>query len=61
MMASMGERDTIVRHPVGTAEAARVTAELIPHARLELLPGGHVPYRGSPERTAELLSTFVRR
>ena len=49
------------RDPVGTVEAARVTAELIPQAQLEVLPGGHVPYLGNPERTAELLSSFVRR
>jgi pimeloyl-ACP methyl ester carboxylesterase len=47
--------------PVGTVEAARVTAELIPQAQLAVLPGGHVPYLGNPERTAELLSSFVRR
>ncbi len=49
------------RDPVATVEAARVTAELIPQARLAELPGGHVPYLGSPERAAELLSSFVRR
>ena len=49
------------RDPVGTVEAARVTAELIPQAQLAVLPGGHVPYLGNPERTAELLSSFVRR
>jgi pimeloyl-ACP methyl ester carboxylesterase len=49
------------RDPVGTVEAARVTAELIPQAQLAVLPGGHVPYLGNPERTAGLLSSFVRR
>jgi len=49
------------RDPVATVEVARATAELIPQAQLEVLPAGHVPYLGNPERTAELLSTFVRR
>jgi pimeloyl-ACP methyl ester carboxylesterase len=47
------------RDPVATVEAARVTAELIPQAQLEVLPGGHVPYLGNPERTARLLSAFA--
>jgi pimeloyl-ACP methyl ester carboxylesterase len=46
--------------PVGTAEVARRTARLIPRAQLELLPAGHVPYLGHPQRVSELLSTFVR-
>lgn len=49
------------RDPVATVEAARVTAELIPQAELAVLPAGHVPYLGNPERTAALLSSFVRR
>jgi pimeloyl-ACP methyl ester carboxylesterase len=49
------------RDPVATVEAARATAELIPEAQLAVLPAGHVPYLGNPERTAELLSSFVRR
>jgi pimeloyl-ACP methyl ester carboxylesterase len=48
------------RDPVATVEAARVTAELIPQAELAVLPAGHVPYLGNPERTAELVSRFVR-
>ena len=46
------------RDPVGTVEAARVTAELIPQAQLEVLPGGHVPYLWEPRadgRAAVLL------
>jgi pimeloyl-ACP methyl ester carboxylesterase len=46
--------------PVGTLEVARVSARLMPQARLETLPAGHVPYLGHPERVSELLSTFVR-
>jgi pimeloyl-ACP methyl ester carboxylesterase len=46
--------------PVGTAEVARETARLMPRAQLELLPAGHVPYLGHPQRVSELLSTFIR-
>jgi pimeloyl-ACP methyl ester carboxylesterase len=46
--------------PVGTAEAAQQTASLIPNAQLEVLPAGHVPWLGHPERVAVLLSRFVR-
>ncbi len=46
--------------PVGTVEAAHVTARTIPMARLEVLAAGHVPYLGHPERVSELLSGFVR-
>jgi pimeloyl-ACP methyl ester carboxylesterase len=46
--------------PVGNAEVAHETARLMPRAQLELLPAGHVPYLGHPQRVAELLSTFIR-
>jgi len=46
--------------PVGTVEVARTTARLVPEAQLEVLPGGHVPYLGNPERVSDLLSAFVR-
>ena len=46
--------------PVGRVEAARAIAGLLPEARLEILPGGHVPYFGDPQRAAALLSEFVR-
>lgn len=46
--------------PVGAVEVARETARLIPRARLELLPAGHVPYLGHPQRVAELLTMFIR-
>jgi pimeloyl-ACP methyl ester carboxylesterase len=45
--------------PVGAVAGARATARLIPDARLEVLPAGHVPYLGHPERVAELVSGFV--
>jgi pimeloyl-ACP methyl ester carboxylesterase len=46
--------------PVGTAEVARETARLMPRAQLELLPAGHVPYLGHPQRVSELVSKFIR-
>jgi pimeloyl-ACP methyl ester carboxylesterase len=47
--------------PVGAVGVAERTARLIPTARLEVLPAGHVPYLGHPEHVARLLSGFVRR
>lgn len=46
--------------PVGAVEVAQATASLIPDAQLELLPAGHVPWLGNPDRVSELLSAFVR-
>jgi pimeloyl-ACP methyl ester carboxylesterase len=45
--------------PFGAVKVAQATARLIPNARLEVLPAGHVPYLGHPDRVAELLSRFV--
>jgi pimeloyl-ACP methyl ester carboxylesterase len=47
--------------PVVPIEAARAAAQLIPDARLEVLPAGHVPQLGHPERVAEILTAFARR
>jgi len=47
--------------PVGSVAVARTAAGLIPSARLEVLDAGHVPQLGQPARTADLVSTFVRR
>lgn len=46
--------------PVVPIEAARAAAQLIPDARLEILPAGHVPQLGHPEQVAELLTAFAR-
>lgn len=46
--------------PVGGAQVARATAGAIPDARLELLPAGHGPWLGHPDRTATLVTNFVR-
>jgi pimeloyl-ACP methyl ester carboxylesterase len=50
-----GERD-----PVGTIPVARAVTELIPDARLEVLPTGHGPWLGQPARTAAALMEFAR-
>src|SRR5829696_1070572 len=42
--------------PVGRIETARAIAGLLPEAQLEILPGGHVPYFGHPQRAAAMLS-----
>jgi pimeloyl-ACP methyl ester carboxylesterase len=46
--------------PVGAVKVAQATARLIPTAQLEVLPAGHVPFLGHPDRVAELLTQFVR-
>jgi pimeloyl-ACP methyl ester carboxylesterase len=46
--------------PVGSIPVARAVAELIPHARLEVLPTGHGPWLGQPMRTAASVADFVR-
>jgi pimeloyl-ACP methyl ester carboxylesterase len=48
------------RDPVGGVKVAQATASLIPEAQLEVLPAGHVPFLGHPDRVAELLTQFVR-
>jgi pimeloyl-ACP methyl ester carboxylesterase len=49
-----GERD-----PVGSVPAARAITELIPDARLEVLPTGHGPWLGQPTRTAAAVLEFM--
>ena len=45
--------------PVVPVEQARAAAAEIPHARLELLPAGHVPQLGHPDRVAALIGKFA--
>ena len=46
--------------PVVPIEAARAAAQLIPNARLEVLPAGHVPQLGHPKQVANLLTAFAQ-
>jgi pimeloyl-ACP methyl ester carboxylesterase len=50
-----GEQD-----PLGSVSVARAVTELIPHARLEVLAGGHAPYLGQPAQTAATVADFMR-
>ncbi len=47
------------RDPVVPLVQARAVAAEIPHARLEVLPGGHVPQLGNPDRVAALLEELA--
>ena len=49
-----GDHDPVV--PLAHAQAA---AALIPNARLEVVPAGHVPQLGNPDLVAELLEGFT--
>jgi pimeloyl-ACP methyl ester carboxylesterase len=42
--------------PVGSVEVARDVVRLLPDARLEVLPAGHVPQLGHPQRVAAMVS-----
>jgi pimeloyl-ACP methyl ester carboxylesterase len=46
--------------PVVAVADAREVANLIPDAQLEVLPAGHVPQLGNPQRVAALLQDFTR-
>ena len=50
-----GERD-----PLGGVPVAQAITDLIPHARLEVLPTGHGPWLGEPAKTAATIVDFVR-
>ena len=45
--------------PLGGVDVARAVCEAIPNCVLELLPAGHVPWFGYPEKTAKLIQDFV--
>ena len=46
--------------PIGAVKVAEATANQFPNAQLEVLHAGHAPWLGNPDRTAKLVSTFVR-
>jgi pimeloyl-ACP methyl ester carboxylesterase len=50
-----GEHD-----PVGGVPVARAATDLIPDARLVVLPTGHGPWLGQPTRTATAVADFTR-
>ena len=50
-----GEHD-----PIGDPTVARALADAIPGAQLELLPTAHMPWFAEPDRTGELVMSFVR-
>jgi len=48
------------REPLGGAPVARELAELLPHARLELLDAGHAPWLGHAQSIAPMIADFAR-
>jgi pimeloyl-ACP methyl ester carboxylesterase len=46
--------------PLGNVSVAQAVTELIPRARLGVLPTGHGPWLGQPTRTAAAVLDFVR-
>src|SRR6266545_4598377 len=47
--------------PLGSVAIAQELTDLIPHARLIVLPSGHGPWLGYPGQTAGAIADFVRR
>ena len=47
------------RDPVVPLDASALGGGRDPHARLEVLPAGHAPQLGQPDRVAALLEEFV--
>ena len=45
--------------PVGSVDVAQAVTRLLPNAELRVLPAGHVPQLGDPERVAALVSGFL--
>jgi len=48
------------RDPLGDASVAHAVTDLIPHARLEVLPAGHAPWLGHPMQIATAVLDFMR-
>jgi pimeloyl-ACP methyl ester carboxylesterase len=47
------------RDPLGGPGAARRAAASFPNAHLEVLPAGHGPWLGEPQRTGQLVTNFL--
>jgi pimeloyl-ACP methyl ester carboxylesterase len=47
------------RDPIGDPEVARQASTLFPNAQIEVLPTGHGPWLGEPNRTADLITGFL--
>ena len=63
-LRSIGARTLFIwgdRGPLGSTDVARDAARPIPNARLEVLPAGHVPQFGHPQRVAAMASSFLNR
>jgi pimeloyl-ACP methyl ester carboxylesterase len=45
--------------PLGDLAVAEQTVRLLARGRLEVLPAGHAPWLGHPDRVAELVTAFV--
>jgi pimeloyl-ACP methyl ester carboxylesterase len=48
------------REPLGGVSIAQELASMIPNARLQVLPTGHVPWLGRPAQTAAAVLDFMR-
>jgi 2-hydroxy-6-oxonona-2,4-dienedioate hydrolase len=46
--------------PLGGVLVAQAVTDLIPHARLAVLPAGHAPWLGHPRQTAALIADFMQ-
>jgi pimeloyl-ACP methyl ester carboxylesterase len=47
--------------PYGGPEIGQRACALMPHARLEVIPGRHAPFLDDPERCGALIDDLVRR
>jgi pimeloyl-ACP methyl ester carboxylesterase len=47
------------QEPLGSPSVARAATDLMPHAQLVVLPGGHAPWLGHPSQIATTVFDFV--